>query len=213
MKQKRQKIMIIAAVIVVVAIVGIYFFLKYQTHSYMRVLNTYETGSTDNAEYKECLGGVLRYSRDGVALLTEEGEEAWNYPCQMGNPIVEVYGDSIAVGDKGGTSILVFEKKGLKGEMQTTKPIERLAVSSQGIVGAILKDDEAPKVMCYDAKGEILTENNVSPKNTGYPIDIALSEKGWRHIDYDMLPPIRALNYKTYLGVFLCVKERRLIRP
>lgn len=177
-KKRLRKIVLITIAIIIAAIVGIYFFLKYQTYSYMQVIDTYESKSTDNADYKQCMEGVLRYSKDGVALLSKKGEEIWNQPCQMRNPIVEMCGDSVAVGDKGGTSIFVFEKKGLKGEMQTTRPIEKLTVSSQGIVGAILKDEEIPKVMCYDAKGNVLVEHNVSPKSTGYPIDIALSEDG-----------------------------------
>lgn len=179
-KKKMQlwKIILIATTVITVLFVGLYFFLKYQTFNYMQVIHTYENKSTDNAEYRECLDGVLRYSKDGVALLTVEGEEAWNQPCQMSNPIVEICGNSVAVGDEGGTSIFVFQKKGLKGEMQTTRPIEKLAVSSQGIVAAILKDEETPKVMCYDAKGNILIEHNISPRNIGYPLDIALSEDG-----------------------------------
>lgn len=179
-KKKMQlwKIILIASIVVTVLFVGLYFFLKYQTYNSMQIIYTYENKSTDNAEYKACMDGVLRYSKDGVALLTEEGEEIWNQPCQMSHPIVEVCGDSVVVGDEGGTSIFVFQKKGLKGEMQTTRPIEKLAVSSQGIVAAILKDEETPKVMCYDAKGNILIEHNISPRNTGYPMDVALSEDG-----------------------------------
>ena len=177
-KKRLRNIVLITIAIIIVAIVGIYFFLKYQTYSYMQVIDTYESKGTDNAEYKQCMEGVLRYSKDGVALLSKKGEEIWNQPYQMKNPIVEMCGDSIAVGDKGGTSIFVFEKKGLKGEMQTTRPIEKLTVSSQGVVGAILKDEEIPKVMCYDAQGEVLVEHNVSTKSTGYPVDIALSEDG-----------------------------------
>ena len=177
-KKRRRNTILIAVAIVIVAVAGVYFFLKYQTYSSMQVIDTYESKSTDNAEYQQCMEGVLRYSKDGVALLTKKGEEIWNQPCQKKNPIVETCGESIVVGDKGGTSIFVFERKGLKGEMQTTRPIEKLTVSSQGIVGAILKDEEVPKVMCYDAKGNILVEHNVSPKSTGYPMDISLSEDG-----------------------------------
>ena len=143
-KKRRRNTILIAVAIFIVAVAGVYFFLKYQTYSSMQVIDTYESKSTDNAEYQQCMEGVLRYSKDGVALLTKKGEEIWNQPCQMKNPIVETCGESIVVGDKGGTSIFVFERKGLKGEMQTTRPIEKLTVSSQGIVGAILKDEEVP---------------------------------------------------------------------
>ena len=176
---KKKRIIALAAVVIVLAaIIGIYFFVKYQTYTYIETTNTYENNSKDNANYKYCRDGILRYSRDGVALLTDEGEEVWNQPCQMGNPVVEMCGESIAVADKGGTSILVFAKKGLKGEIQTTRPIEKFAVSSQGIVSAILKDEEVPLVMCYDAKGNVLVEHKVSLNSMGYPVDVAISEDG-----------------------------------
>lgn len=178
MKTKKLKIIIPAVAVVIAAIIGIYFFVKYQTFDYMEITDTYENSSTDNANYKYCMDGILRYSRDGVALLDSMGEEKWNQPCQMSNPIVEIRGESIAVADKGGTSILVFEEKGLKGEIQTTRPIEKISVSSQGTVGAILKDEEAPLVMHYDAKGNVIVKHEVSLSNTGYPVDVALSEDG-----------------------------------
>ena len=178
MKMNKRKILFLIVGIVLAAIIGIYFFIKYQTYNYMQVVQSYENASTDNANYRFCLDGVLRYSRDGVALLAQDGAEIWNQACQMSNPVVEMCGDSFAVGDKGGTSILVFQKKGLKGEIKTTRPIEKFSISSQGIVSAILKDEEVPLVMCYDAKGNVLVEHEVSLNTMGYPTDVAISEDG-----------------------------------
>lgn len=178
-KKLHRKLKICLAVVLIAAVfVGIYLGLQYQTYGNVRIIKTHEEGSSDNANYVQCMDGVLRYSRDGVALLTDDGKEAWNQACQMNNPIVEMCGDTAVVGDKGGTSVYVFEKKGLKGEIQTTRPIEKLTVSAQGIVAAILKDEKTPLVMCYDAKGNILVEHTTSLKNTGYPVDVALSKDG-----------------------------------
>ena len=178
MKDKKRKIILLTVFITIVAVVGIYFLIKYQTYNYVELTTVYENNNTDNSNYGQCLDGVLKYSRDGIALLTERGDEVWNQPCQMSNPVVEKCGNSVAVGDKGGTSILVFQKNGLKGEIQTTKTIEKFTVSSQGIVGVILKDEEIPLVMCYDAAGNKLVEHKVIPKNTGYPVDLGISEDG-----------------------------------
>lgn len=178
MKNQRKRIILLAIAVILIAVVGIYFFIRYQEYNYMEVLETYENGTTDNAKYTYCSAGVIQYSRDGVALLTRSGKEVWNQPVQMSNPMVDVCGNSIAVGDKGGTSIFVFQKKGLRGEIHTTRPIQNLTVSSQGIVSAILKDEESPLVMCYDAKGNVLVEHKASLKNMGYPISVAISEDG-----------------------------------
>lgn len=178
MKDKTKKIILLAFLVALVASIGIYFLIKYQTYHYVELTTIYENNSTDNSNYVQCLDGVLKYSRDGVVLLTEKGDEIWNQPCQMSNPTVEMCGESVAIGDKGGTSILVFQKNGLKGEIHTTKTIEKFVVSSQGIVSALLKDEEMPLVMCYDAVGNKLVEHKVVPKHMGYPADIAISKDG-----------------------------------
>lgn len=178
MKKSKRLIILVVAIVLVLVTIGGHYFIKYQTYDYIETAKSYENTSTDNANYKRCLDGILRYSRDGVALFTETGEEIWNQPCQMNNPIVEICGNCVAIGDKGGTSILVFHKKGLKGEIHTTRPIEKLAVSSQGIVSAILKDEEKPLVMCYDAVGNVLVQNEVSLTTMGYPMDVATSWDG-----------------------------------
>lgn len=181
MKDKKTRIIVWSIALglaVVLLVVGGYFFVKYQSYSRMEITKTYANASKDNANYISCMDGILRYSRDGVALLTKQGKEQWNQPSQLKNPTVEMCGDSVAVADKGGTTILVFEKKGLKGEIKTTRPIQKVSISSQGIVCALLKDEEVPLVMCYDAKGNILVEHKVSIASMGCPLDAALSQDG-----------------------------------
>lgn len=177
-KKSMWKFILIIVAVVLIAAMGIYLYIKYQTYDYIQIVETYQELSADNTNYKQCMNGILRYGKDGIALLTNEGEEVWNQPCQMSNPVVEMCGNSVAVGDKGGTSILVFEKKGLKGEIQTTRPIEKISVSSQGIVCAILSDEDTPLVICYDAKGNVVVEHTVSLKKMGYPVDVAISQDG-----------------------------------
>lgn len=46
---------------------------------------------------------------------------------------------SAAVADKEGNDILVFQEDGLKGEVHTTMPIEKVSVSEQGIVECNIK--------------------------------------------------------------------------
>lgn len=158
--------------------VGGYFYLRYATYTNVHVVKKYEVGGSDNANYMECMGGVLRYSKDGVVLLAEGGEEKWNQACQMNNPVVATCENTVALGDKGGTAIYVFQEKGLKGEIQTARPIEKISVSKQGIVATILKDEESPLVICYDAEGNLLVKHTTSLASTGYPIDVAISEDG-----------------------------------
>lgn len=179
MKNKKTKIIFVIVIILILVVVGFYFFMQYRNYEKVEFTTMYENDAKDNANFVSCLGGILRYGRDGIALFTENGTEMWNQSCQMSNPVVEMCGESIAVADKGGTSILIFQKKGLKGEFQTPKPIEKFAISSQGVVSVILKDEETPQVVCYDALGKKLVEHTITPKKMGYPVDVALSEDGY----------------------------------
>ncbi len=163
--------------LVIILAVGIYIY-RNTTYEFVQVVTSHENESTNDGNYIEYAGGILEYSRDGIAMLTKEGEEIWNQPCQINNPIAVTCKDAAIVADQGGTNIYVFQKDGLKGEIQTTRPIEKATVSAQGIVAAILQDEENPRVMCYDAKGNILVEHKASFSNTGYPVAIALSQDG-----------------------------------
>ena len=114
MKEKKKWIIAIVICVVVIASVATYFVMKYQTYDHIEITKTHKNNNKDNANYLSCMGGVLRYSRDGVALLDKNGEEKWNQPCQMNNPMVVMCKESGVVADKGGTSILVFREKGIK---------------------------------------------------------------------------------------------------
>ena len=101
----------------------------------------------------------MRYNRDGVVFLNKKNEEKWIQSTQLKNPIIEVKEKAFAVGDIGGNSILVFSEEGLKGEIETSLPIENMAISDQGIVTVLLKNETAPKIISYDAMGNVLVEH------------------------------------------------------
>lgn len=177
-KLRFRRRVIIITVAVLAAIAGVYLLIHLQTYTETSVIDTYASKGAVNNSYEEFKGGVLKYSRDGIAYLNQKGEEQWNQPYQIKNPFIDVCGESAALADKGGNDIMIFQKDGLKGEIQTTLPIEKIAVSKQGIVSVILKNETAPKVMCYDTAGNVLVEHKASLSGSGYPVDVALSENG-----------------------------------
>lgn len=73
---------------------------------------------------------------------------------------------------------LYLIKMAKKGEVHTTLPIEKIAVSGQGIVSAIVKNESAPEIVCYDTAGNLLVEHQASLGGTGYPLDVSMSEDG-----------------------------------
>ena len=177
-KRKRwKKTGIIAGSILAVSI-GIYLLINLQTYTSVRTVDTYPVSGAASNEYKQFADGVLKYSRDGISYLDQKGSEVWNQRYQIQNPVVDVNETSGAVADKGGNAILVFNEEGLRGEIETDLPIERISVSEQGIVSVILIDESSSQILCYDAAGNILVEHKTSVNGTGYPMDAALSPDG-----------------------------------
>src|SRR5699024_1949926 len=166
------------AVLAALAVCGTYLLLKNQTYDRARSASTYKNDISDTNSYVEFAGGIVRYNRDGVVFLNRKNEEQWIQSTQLQNPIIEVKDKTFAVADRGGNNILVFTEDGLKGEIETTLPIEKITVSEQGIVSAILRNENSPRILTYDAAGNILVEQQVTMSSMGYPVALALSDDG-----------------------------------
>lgn len=180
-KEHRRTLMsrtVITIVVVIAAIIGTYFLIETQTYSNMREIQNYVEHENDYNNYQEFGSGMIKYSRDGVAYLNQSGDELWNYPCQISNPFLSCSKDSFVVGDKGGTTMMVFDKQGRKGEINANSPIQQMVISNNGIVAALFKNGATPKITCYDAAGNELAEIKASLYDVGYPIGIAISPDG-----------------------------------
>ena len=175
-KEQKKRLIIVSAVLVIGT--ALYLFVNFRTHTAVSITETTSVAGAADSSYEEFADGVLKYSRDGISYLNMDGEEEWNLPYQIKTPFVEVNDVSAAVACKGGNDIMVFDEEGLRGEIKTTLPIEKLTISEQGIVCVILKNNNTPKIICYDTAGNILVEHNVSLSGMGYPMDVALSGNG-----------------------------------
>ena len=177
-KRKKAEKILVTAVLAALAVCGTYLLLKNETYGQARKASGYTNEISDSNSYIRFGNGIVRYSRDGVVFLNRKNEEQWIQSAQIQNPIIEVNDDIFAVADSGGNSILVFTEDGLKGEIETTLPIEKISVSNQGIVSAILRNENSPKIISYDATGNILVEQQASLSSTGYPVALEMSDDG-----------------------------------
>ena len=177
-KRKKAEKILVTSVLAALAVCGTYLLLKNETYGQARKASGYTNEISDSNSYIRFGNGIVRYSRDGVVFLNRKNEEQWIQSAQIQNPIIEVNDDTFAVADSGGNSILVFTEDGLKGEIETTLPIEKISVSNQGIVSAILRNENSPKIISYDATGNILVEQQASLSSTGYPVALEMSDDG-----------------------------------
>lgn len=169
---------ILTTVTLMAAVISTYLLIELQTYTVARTIQIHKDASDSKSDYMQFSNGVLKYSRDGIAFLNRKGVEQWNQSYQIKNPLVHTTDKSLAVGDRGGNDILVFDEKGLRGEVHTNYPIESLVVSENGIVCALLKNEGTPQIVYYDSAGNLLVEHRASITGTGYPIGMAVSPDG-----------------------------------
>ena len=169
---------LVPLVLIFLAVCGTWLLLDNQTYSRARIASEYPGDRTHSSSYAQFADGIVRYNRDGVVFLNRKNEEQWIQSAQIQNPIISVRDKAFAVADNGGNTILVFTEEGLKGEIETTLPIEKIAVSDQGIVTVILRNESSPMIISYDAVGNILVEQQVTMSTTGYPAAIEMSDDG-----------------------------------
>ncbi|WP_461812596.1 DUF5711 family protein [Faecalimonas sp.] len=169
---------IIMCIVLFAGIVG-YIFLTHRKYDKVHILHTTMLEHEKGENYVEFSGDILKYGKERVSLLNKKGKARWKFSYQMQNPVVSVNEETAVIIDKGANDLVILQKQGVIGEIHTTLPMRKAEVSNQGIVSVILKGESSEKIVCYDAKGNLLVEKNVSPTTTGYPLDIAISDDGY----------------------------------
>ena len=167
----------IRIVVAAMIVTGTYLVIENQTYTSVATADSHKKDTEDSNQYIAFSDGVIRYSRDGVVFLNKKNKEKWIQPCQIQNPIVDVNEDVFAIADVGGNTIMIFQKSGLKGEIETTLPIEKISVSNQGIVSAILKNESTPQIISYDAV-EIYCRASGESKQYRISISLDMSADG-----------------------------------
>ena len=158
--------------------VGTYLVLVNQSFDNARTLMVHGRITTDVNSYEYFTGGFVQYNRDGISFLNRRNEEQWFHLKPMNSPITGRTEDIFVVADAGGDTISVFNRHGLRGEIATSHGVERLSVSDQGIVSAILRNEQEPMILTYDLVGNVLVENQLMASVHGYPIGLQMSPDG-----------------------------------
>jgi len=165
-------------VALVVILLGNYLIVSNQSFSSYQETGRSSRRSTTLHQYEVFGDGIVRFDREGVTYLDHNGHEAWIQSGQTNDPVFVQGGNSFAIYDRGGNRVMVFQRNGLFGEFDTPLPIDRVSVSSQGIIAALMRSSDNPVIITYDAVGNMLTENQVALGVLGYPTALSLSPDG-----------------------------------
>lgn len=139
------------------------------------VTRSFERQDTVNTKYAEFLKYVLKYGQDGISCVDHNNNLVWSQTYNMQHPIIHVCGSSAALAEENGTEAMIFDETGLQGTIETRLPIRQIAVSSQGVLAALLEDGDVMRLSFYNKKGEELVNSKFELQETGYPLQMSLS--------------------------------------
>lgn len=181
-RYRRTRNLLVLAVFLIVIIVGIvilYGILNRSYHEYKVIKSTELKGETDTG-FISYGSSVVKYGKDGAIAYNKEGKIIWNCAYNMADPITDVCGKYIVIGDRGAKQIRVFDNKGAAGEYTTEFNIVKVEVAHQGVVAALMEEGDSNHIKLYDLDGHRLVEMKKSVKDDkfGYPLDISLSNDG-----------------------------------
>lgn len=166
----------IAAGVLILAVVLVYALVKNnKVVSSYEVVTSMSRGDDTSVYYCMMRKGMVKYSKDGVAMTNKSGTVLWNQTYEMASPTMTSAGDYVAVGDIGANTIYIFNEYGQLGRVSTDVPIQEIQISEQGVVAAVLSDTSSNYINLYDKQGNSLGSIKASLENTGYPLAIALS--------------------------------------
>lgn len=167
---------IVAAFITVIALLN----RDYQNKTYddYEILDKSVRQDSDSSEYLAYNGHVVKYSRDGAEAFDGTNKILWNVTYEMQNPKVATCGDYVAIGDEQGTEILVTDSSEHLNRIETKLPVLNFCVTKNGVIAAVLEDAGTSWIRLYNTDGEELASIRSSMAESGYPMDISLSETG-----------------------------------
>lgn len=168
----RTAVMIIVAAICVAA-VGIYFELK--EYSSYEVRSEIERSDSEATKYEIFSGNILRYNNDGAFYADMSDNLIWNQAFEMQTPVIDICENYVAIADLKGTQIYIMDIAGVQGEIETSKPIKAICVANQGTIAVLTQEEGTSYLELYNKSGENLASGEIHVENSGYSLDIALS--------------------------------------
>lgn len=179
-KQKKNK-NLLSIIVTIVAVLLILFainIIKNKSYTSFDITHKIERSDDNSANYVKYKNNILKYSRDGAAVMDAAGNQLWNGTYEMKNPIVDICGDYVAISDKGYKTINIFDGKDKMNSVEVPHPIITTEVANQGVIAVLMEGDNVNYISFYDKEGKVLVETRSVIKDNGFPVDIAISNDG-----------------------------------
>ena len=170
-------IALIAAIVIIA--LGVYLVIGHKTYfNDYEVLAQTATGDATRMTYLPYNHSLIKYSQEGITCLDKNGQAVWVESYKMKQPVAVVSGEYIAVADYNGNSVYVFNSNGKISSMETPYIICNIDVASQGVFAVVLENETENFIELYDKNGTNLAEIRTTIADSGYPMDISISDDG-----------------------------------
>lgn len=189
---------VITVVVVIAAVCLVFLYVEKRSYHSYKVLNTSEQEDVVSTQYVEMDGDILRYSPDGVSVVDSSMNTVWNETYTMQNPIADVNGSRAVIADSGGTSLYICDKKGVTGTVTTSYSIVKVRIAANGMVAAILDNDENTWINFYNSDGSLVAENLTKIDDPGYPMDVAVSDNGVMMVTFQYVDGSKTTSYVAF---------------
>lgn len=180
--KKRKKITwTVIAILLVLAVIAaalLYFFHTYKSYT---VLDESEHSDSTYVGYEMIDDLQVRYTRDGISLFENKDQVIWSATYEMQNPQIDVNGEYVIVYEENVNKVYLFNLEMQLYTYETTMPIKKACVSEKGTVALLVEeDDKIHRIQYLDAEGEMIAEGRTFFSQKGYPLDMALSNDGYK---------------------------------
>lgn len=166
--------------IVLIAVgAGAYFvFFHHTYYNDFEVLSEAPSDDATRMTYIPYNNSLIKYSQEGITYLDKDGQPIWVESYKMKQPVAVVSGEYIAMADLNGNSVYVFNASGKVNSMEMPYTICNIDVASQGVFAVVLENETENYIEIYDKNGKIIADLRTTIEDSGYPMDITLSEDG-----------------------------------
>lgn len=154
--KKEKKIIISILMIVIMVILLLFLFIRKYSHFFTVYIRTFaSTKSIFNADcrYTKFNNGIIRYSRDGVSFIKDNGNMVWVDSYDIDNPIISKSKDYVGIASKGGKDIHIYDIRGFVSSFESESIIDDLSISDDGDMAILTHDNNAKYIYIYEKSG------------------------------------------------------------
>ncbi len=177
-RYKKRRNIIIITLILILAVAAVAYFINLYNKNYQnyKVIKSTEIKGESAVGYRSYGNAVIKYGKDGAIAYNKDGGLLWNGSYEMMDPMIDICGKYVVIADRGNKSVHIYNQKGKAGNFETEYNILKAEVASQGAVAVLMQEGDTNYIKVYNGSDRFERGNTIN--NSGYPMDISLSEDG-----------------------------------